>query len=66
MAWTQAQLDALQTAAANGVLRVAYADRTVQFHSLDEMLRLIATMQADIAGDSASGTRTTFASPSRD
>jgi len=44
MAWTQADLDALETAIKAGVRRVSYTDRTVEYHSLDEMLRLRAAM----------------------
>ena len=50
MAWTQAQVDALKTAAAAGVRTVVYADRTVTYQSLAEMLALLAAMQAEVNG----------------
>lgn len=40
MAWTQAQLDALNKAIANGSERVKYADREVTYRSMAEMLKL--------------------------
>jgi len=40
MAFTQAQLDALEDAIAQGVLEVSYSDKTVKYRSLDEMLRV--------------------------
>lgn len=48
MAYTQQDLDALNEAIAMGVQSVRYSDRTVNFHSLDEMLRLKNLMQAEI------------------
>ena len=35
--WTQAQIDALQSSIARGVLSVTFADRTVTYQSLKEM-----------------------------
>lgn len=39
MAWTQSELDALNSAIANGVTEVRFNDRTVRYRSLDEMMR---------------------------
>jgi len=44
-AWTQAEYDALRKAIASGALRVSYADRTVQYHSLAEMRSLLKDME---------------------
>jgi hypothetical protein len=49
MAWTQAQFDALDTAISMGALTVRYADRTVTYRSLEEMLK-IRDMMADELG----------------
>lgn len=51
--WTQADIDALKTAIARGVRSVTYADRTVVYHSLAEMLQLLSTMAhaADVVPD---------------
>jgi hypothetical protein len=49
MAFTQAQIDALQAAIAQGVLTVQFADRTVTYRSLREMRDTLAMMEADVA-----------------
>lgn len=46
--YTQAQLDALNNAIAMGVLSVMYGNKTVQYRSLDEMIRLQGAMIADL------------------
>jgi len=53
MAWTQQQLTALEAAIADGALTVRYADKTVTYRSLDEMLR-IRDMMRDALGLSGS------------
>jgi hypothetical protein len=45
MAWTQAQLDSLERAIAEGALIVKYEDRVVTYRSLGEMSRLRRTMR---------------------
>jgi hypothetical protein len=40
MAWTQADLDALNEAIISGAQTVAYESKTVTYRSLDDMLRL--------------------------
>lgn len=46
MGWTAAQLESLRKAAASGATSVRDADgKTVTFRSLDEMFRLIATLE---------------------
>jgi len=37
--WTQSDLDAIEQAIAQGVRRVEYNDRTVEYRSLKEMLQ---------------------------
>ena len=49
MAWTQTDLDALNQAISYGVTSVRYADRSVQYRSLNEMLTLRALMMDEIA-----------------
>ncbi len=56
MAFTSDDLTALDTAIKSGARRVAYRDRTVDYHSLDEMLKLRAVMQAEVS----TGDRTTY------
>lgn len=50
MAWTQSDLDALDTAIKQGVRTVQFADRSVTYHSLDEMLKLRRLMQGEVSG----------------
>lgn len=63
MAWTQADVDALKTAMKSGTKRVSYQDRTVEYHSLAEMIDLLSAMEREVAGSgSAGGSRSTYAS----
>ena len=48
MAFTQAQLDALEAAIATGALRVTYQDKSVQYHSLEDMLLLREAMRREL------------------
>ena len=50
MAYTQADLDALQQAIATGANRVRFGDKDTSFRTLDEMLRLEDKIKAAIAG----------------
>ena len=56
MSWTQTDLDKLNEAIGQGVMRVAYRDRDVTYRSLDEMLRLQTLMAAQIASASTTST----------
>ena len=49
MAFTQAQINALHTAIAQGVLTVQFADRTITYRSLREMRDTLAMMESDVA-----------------
>jgi hypothetical protein len=55
MAWTTAQLDALETAISNGSLSVEYGDKKVVYRSLDEMLKLREIMKRELYGSATSG-----------
>ena len=58
MAWTSADVTALETAVKTGVLTVSYdgpPKRTITYQSLSEMRALLAEMRADVAN--AAGTR---------
>ena len=48
MAYTQAQITALEKAIALGATRVRYGDRDVTYRSLDEMEKLLAKMKAQV------------------
>jgi hypothetical protein len=59
MAWTQTDVDALERAIADGrgARTITFADQSVTFNSLREMLELLAAMRGAIA--TAAGTSTT-------
>lgn len=57
MAYTQAQLDALQAALASGTLRVQYEDRSVVFRSLEELKQTIQIVSQSVNSSSASPSR---------
>lgn len=50
MPWTQTDIDTLKQAIADGrgVRQLTFADQSVQFHSIDEMLRLLAVMHREV------------------
>lgn len=52
-AYTQADLDALRTAYASGVLSVEYAGRRTTFRSRAEMAQIMAEVEADVSPSTA-------------
>ncbi|PPK72667.1 hypothetical protein B0F88_103100 [Methylobacter tundripaludum] len=48
MAYTQTQLNALETAIAQGALSVQFGERRITYHSLAEMERLRNTMRSEL------------------
>ncbi len=48
MAWTQSQLDAIESAIASGELTVRFGDRTVTYRSMDELLQARAVIKESI------------------
>lgn len=48
--FTQAQLDALTEAISQGVIRVKYSDKEVEYASLDQMMRLREQMKTELCG----------------
>jgi hypothetical protein len=66
MAWTQAQLDAINAAIAAGTKAVDYGDRRIVYHSLDEMLKAKRVIEEDIAAQAGTGrSRVTYGRFSR-
>lgn len=53
MAYTQAHLDALQAALAMGEKRVSFADKTVEYRSVDELKAAIREVKRSIAEEAA-------------
>jgi hypothetical protein len=51
--YTQQQLDALRAAISTGMLRVRYADRDVEYRSLNDMQRLEQVMMQALGQQSA-------------
>ena len=45
MAWESSDITALETAIKSNVRSVQYADRSVTYHSMDEMLKLLDKMK---------------------
>lgn len=57
MAYTTTQLQALEDAIALGALSVKYADKTVTYRSLDEMIRIRAAMRTELGLNETSSGR---------
>ena len=67
MAFTQTQLDALEAAIASGTLEVRIGDKSVRYHSLDEMIKLRDVIRNQLNADAQTKTsRASFASFVRD
>ena len=66
MAWTQTDVDSLKQAIADGrgARSITFADQSVTFHTADEMLKLLAVMQQDVAR-AAGQSRTRYAATSK-
>jgi hypothetical protein len=49
MAYTEQQLQALRDGLANGVRRVRFGDREIEYRTIDELKAAIVAAEADIA-----------------
>ena len=49
MAYSQAQLEALEAALASGTLRVTFEGRSLEYRSVDELKKAIAEVKAAMA-----------------
>lgn len=65
MAFTIEQYQALQAAIAEGALSVRYADKSVTYRSLDEMIRILKLMANDLGFDANNGGGRRFTSFSK-
>lgn len=67
MAWTQSDVDALKAAiaAGRGAQSISFADQTVTFQSIDQMLKLLAVMTADVVATATGSSRTRYAATSK-
>lgn len=67
MAFTQTQLDALENAIASGTLEVRTGDKSVRYHSLDELVKARDLIRDQLTASSAlTKSRASFASFSKD
>lgn len=48
MAWVLSDIEALEKAIATGATRVKYADKEVEYRSLDEMLRTLKMIKDEL------------------
>ena len=55
MAYTSEQITALESAIAEGALRVKYADKEVEYRPLDDMIRILNIMKAQVEGGQVGG-----------
>lgn len=62
VAYTLQNYQALCAGIAQGVSRVTYGDKTVEYRSLDEMLRLKAIMEAALGINNAGKSRKVYTS----
>jgi len=67
MAFTQTQLDAIESAIASGELKVVFDGREVMYRSIDDLLKARNTIKASLqaTGVTAAIPRTSYASISR-
>ena len=65
MAFTQSQLDALEAAIASGTLEVRTGDKSVRYHSLDEMIKLREVIRNQLNADAQTPTSRASRSPQR-
>jgi roadblock/LC7 domain-containing protein len=57
MAYSQAQLEALEAALASGTLRVTFEGRSLEYRSVDELKKAIAEVKAAMAAADPAGPR---------
>lgn len=54
MAWTQEELNEIETAYKSGVKRVKFKDRETEFRDLSEMQQIIRSAKAELNGSTRS------------
>lgn len=66
MPWTESDINTLKQAIVDrkGARTITFGDQTVAFESIDDMRKLLADMQADVAS-AAGKSRTRFAATSK-
>lgn len=66
MAFSSADLTAIEKAIASGVLRVQFSDRQVTYQSISDLFKVRDMIKNSLAGSTAGVTRSTFASFTKD
>lgn len=66
MAWSQTDVDNLKQAIADGrgARSMTFSDQSVTFNSIDDMLKLLSVMQAQVSAGSG-GSRTRYGATSK-
>jgi uncharacterized protein involved in exopolysaccharide biosynthesis len=54
VAYTQADIDELKRVKASGALRAKFADREVEYRSLEELNQVLAEMEREVNGSASS------------
>jgi hypothetical protein len=67
MAWTQSDVDALKQAIADGrgARSITFGDQSITFGSVDDMLKLLSVMQAEVTAATGTSTRRRLAATSK-
>jgi hypothetical protein len=65
MAWTQTDLDTLDSAIASGERRVRLQDKEVEFRTLDEMLRIRAVINNSLDPTAKTGMKRVQMTPEK-
>lgn len=65
MAWTTIDLATIEAAIASGTLRVQFADRMVQYHTVTELLKARDAIKQSISTTAGNATRCTYSSFSK-
>lgn len=66
MAWTADDITTLQQAilAGKGARTITFGDQSIEFHSIDDMLKLLSVMKQEVLAGSG-GSRTRYAATSK-
>lgn len=66
MAWSQSDIDVLQAAivAGKGARTITFADQSIEFHSIEDMLKLLSVMKSEVNAGTG-GSRTRYAATSK-
>jgi hypothetical protein len=66
MSWTTTDLTAIENAIASGELRVSFQDRSVEYRSIEELLKARDVIKAAVDPTVSASTRSTYASFTKD